>query len=194
VEVDRELTLGRVDCDLTLDDEEVSRRHVVLRPADTYLQVEDLGSSNGTFVDGQEITRAVNVGHGHIIQIGGTRLTVEVSQAPVQEPTVMAPQPAPPVAPSPAEPPAAPAQPPAAPAPAQPPAAPAQPPVAPAAPPAAPAPAAPPAAPAPAAPVAAASVGPAAAGGLPSGVWIVMELLSVALIVTALVVLFYYSF
>jgi predicted component of type VI protein secretion system len=171
VEVDRELTLGRVDCDLTLDDEEVSRRHVVLRPADTYLQVEDLGSSNGTFVDGQEITRAVNVGHGHIIQIGGTRLTVEVSQAPVQEPTVMAPQPAPPVAPSPAEPP-----------------------VAPAAPPAAPAPAAPPAAPAPAAPVAAASVGPAAAGGLPSGVWIVMELLSVALIVTALVVLFYYSF
>ena len=48
--VDRELTIGRGDCDIVLSDGGVSRRHASIAPGDGWCVVTDLGSSNGTFV------------------------------------------------------------------------------------------------------------------------------------------------
>lgn len=52
-------TLGRGgDCDVVVDDREVSRSHcAVIRGADGHYVVEDLGSRNGTFVNGERTER-----------------------------------------------------------------------------------------------------------------------------------------
>jgi putative nucleotidyltransferase with HDIG domain len=50
------LTVGRTaPCDLQLDDPSVSRRHCSIRFADGVLQVSDLGSANGTFINERRI-------------------------------------------------------------------------------------------------------------------------------------------
>ena len=76
LELDRELSFGRAGCDITLDEPEVSRRHFVLTPAGTNVHVEDLGSSNGTFVNGHRITEAVSVGDADVIRVGTSELIV----------------------------------------------------------------------------------------------------------------------
>src|SRR4029079_91479 len=45
------VTFGREGCDVVLSDPEVSRRHAVLRESETGLAIEDLGSTNGTYVN-----------------------------------------------------------------------------------------------------------------------------------------------
>ncbi len=48
--------IGRApECDITINADEISRRHVQLRPLADSVAVEDLGSSNGTFVDGKRV-------------------------------------------------------------------------------------------------------------------------------------------
>lgn len=48
--------LGRgLDADVSFDDELVSRRHCEIRRIKNAVQVKDLGSSNGTYINGQEI-------------------------------------------------------------------------------------------------------------------------------------------
>jgi pSer/pThr/pTyr-binding forkhead associated (FHA) protein len=81
-EIDRELTLGRADCDVTVDDHQVSRRHVVLKPAGDVLHVEDLGSSNGTFVNGHRISAPVSAGEGDVVTIGTSELIVRAAAPP----------------------------------------------------------------------------------------------------------------
>lgn len=52
--------LGRgQDADIRLEDELVSRRHCTLSFDGKFVTVKDLGSTNGTFVDGQPITECV---------------------------------------------------------------------------------------------------------------------------------------
>jgi hypothetical protein len=77
VAVDREMVIGREQADLTIDDPELSRRHAVLRPLADGLEVEDLRSTNGTFVDGRRIDGPTRVGLGAHIQLGSTELEVE---------------------------------------------------------------------------------------------------------------------
>ena len=56
----RELVLGRrADADLQLFDDGVSRRHATLTLLEAEARLIDLGSANGTFVDGRRITEAV---------------------------------------------------------------------------------------------------------------------------------------
>lgn len=43
------------DCDIAIASEEISRRHAQVRPTPVGLMVEDLGSSNGTFINGQRV-------------------------------------------------------------------------------------------------------------------------------------------
>ena len=63
------------DCDLTLADTEASRRHALLRPqADGSVVLEDLGSTNGTYVNGQRITGPVTLRGGERVRIGETEL------------------------------------------------------------------------------------------------------------------------
>jgi hypothetical protein len=82
IEVESELVLGREEADVSLDDSEVSRKHLRVRPTPEGLEVVDLGSTNGTRVDGLRIQQATVVGDGATIRLGATRLTVE---APARE-------------------------------------------------------------------------------------------------------------
>jgi pSer/pThr/pTyr-binding forkhead associated (FHA) protein len=77
VDVDEEVVIGREDADLDIDDGELSRRHAVVRRFANRLQVEDLGSTNGTFVDGNRIAEPTLLGGGAEIKIGTTVLVVE---------------------------------------------------------------------------------------------------------------------
>jgi hypothetical protein len=77
VEVDEEVVIGRENTDLEIDDLELSRRHAVVRRFANRLQVEDLGSTNGTFVDGNRIAEPTLCGGGAEIKIGTTVLVVE---------------------------------------------------------------------------------------------------------------------
>ncbi len=77
VEVEGELVIGREDTDLEIGDLDMSRRHAVVRRVANRLQVEDLGSSNGTFVDGARIEEPTMCGGGAEIRMGTTVLVVE---------------------------------------------------------------------------------------------------------------------
>jgi ABC transport system ATP-binding/permease protein len=77
VDIDEEVVIGREDADLDIDDLELSRRHAVVRRYANRLQVEDLGSTNGTFVDGNRIAEPTLLGGGAEIKIGTTVLVVE---------------------------------------------------------------------------------------------------------------------
>jgi two-component system, NtrC family, response regulator HydG len=63
-------------CELRLTDREVSRRHAALEITGPDLHLVDLGSTNGTFVNGLRIVEAIVAG-GESIQVGGTTLTLE---------------------------------------------------------------------------------------------------------------------
>jgi class 3 adenylate cyclase len=66
--------IGR-DCDgLLLSDPEVSRRHVVLRFDGESLMVEDLGSTNGTTVNGVAVETSVPLSETDIVCLGNTEL------------------------------------------------------------------------------------------------------------------------
>jgi hypothetical protein len=69
----RALTMGRGDGnDLALTDEYASTRHARLVPHDGQWYVEDLGSTNGTYVAGARIARPTPVGTKSTIRIGRT--------------------------------------------------------------------------------------------------------------------------
>ncbi len=80
VEVSAErFVVGReADCDLVLAEEKVSRHHAALeRLPDGSYQVRDLGSTNGTFVDGRRIAEPVVLRGGEELRFGDTALAVE---------------------------------------------------------------------------------------------------------------------
>jgi pSer/pThr/pTyr-binding forkhead associated (FHA) protein/predicted Ser/Thr protein kinase len=102
------------------DDPELSRRHArVARDADGRLTIEDLGSANGTFVNGVPVRDPQVLGVGDSVRVG--RTTLEVT-APERPPPLPAPEPSPPPAAEPSPPPAAPPSPPPAAEPSPPPA------------------------------------------------------------------------
>lgn len=69
------LVVGRGnDADLKLDHESVSRRHALFRIEDAQATVEDLQSSNGTFVNGQAIAGRVRLAIGDRIALGSCEL------------------------------------------------------------------------------------------------------------------------
>jgi pSer/pThr/pTyr-binding forkhead associated (FHA) protein len=81
VEVASVLVLGRQAADLVIEDAQVSRRHASVRPAGDALEVEDLGSKNGTWVNGGRIAGAVRLASGDRVRVGDTIVEVELAQA-----------------------------------------------------------------------------------------------------------------
>jgi predicted component of type VI protein secretion system len=80
------LLIGRAEeCDVRPLSEEVSRRHcaVIVGPAEVW--VEDLGSRNGTFVNGDRIEAKTKVSDGDMIRVGSLELRVSC-QAPAAAP------------------------------------------------------------------------------------------------------------
>lgn len=65
------------EADIQLADESISRRHARIHNTDAGLMVEDLGSSNGTFVQGRRIEGAVRVGLGEEIRLGAVRFRLD---------------------------------------------------------------------------------------------------------------------
>jgi len=64
-------TIGRdKDCNLTLRSEGVSRHHAQLNVSGDMLWIRDLGSSNGTFLNGKSFTESESLTIGDILHIG----------------------------------------------------------------------------------------------------------------------------
>jgi hypothetical protein len=69
--------VGRApECELVLKDSRVSRRHARLQARGGVLILTDLGSTNGTRVNGHRVTEVV-LGVGDRIQVGDTSIVVE---------------------------------------------------------------------------------------------------------------------
>ncbi|HEX8646919.1 MAG TPA: trypsin-like peptidase domain-containing protein [Thermoleophilaceae bacterium] len=96
-----QFTLGREGTtNLVLRDAKASRRHVSLRELpDGRVELTDLGSRNGTFVNGQQVTGPVVLSGGEEIRIGDTVLRAVPEQAVAPPPAAAPPHaPAPPQA------------------------------------------------------------------------------------------------
>jgi hypothetical protein len=73
------VTMGRLpECEITLADPNSSRRHAEIRPRGNGWVVADLGSTNGTKVNGATITEH-QLRDGDVIMIGTTRVRFENS-------------------------------------------------------------------------------------------------------------------
>ena len=86
--VEEELELGRSaeGAGNLAGDAELSRRHALIRREGGKFVIHDLGSMNGTFVNGQQLDAPYAVSVGDTIEVGGTRLlvrTIEVEATPV---------------------------------------------------------------------------------------------------------------
>jgi Protein of unknown function (DUF3662)/FHA domain len=68
------------ECELVLKDSRVSRKHARLAARDGVLVLTDLGSTNGTRVNGHRVSEVV-LGAGDRILVGETVLTIELATA-----------------------------------------------------------------------------------------------------------------
>ncbi len=82
--------------DFEIDHPTISATHCEVILADKELRVRDCGSTNGTFVDGQEVTECL-LSPGQILRIGDVELLVESAEANIAIPQFDTPRPAPPV-------------------------------------------------------------------------------------------------
>jgi hypothetical protein len=66
-----ETTIGRRShCEVTLSDDAVSGRHARLAPRDGSWQIEDLGSTNGTYVNGRRVAGPQPLRSGDVVTAG----------------------------------------------------------------------------------------------------------------------------
>jgi hypothetical protein len=76
---DHAVVIGRLpECDIVLPDSNVSRRHAELRRKGDGVFVTDLGSTNGTRVNGTPVREQV-LASGDEVTVGSTRLIFEMS-------------------------------------------------------------------------------------------------------------------
>lgn len=73
------VTIGRSNADLTLNDSEASRQHAAIEVRDHTFILTDLGSTNGTLVDGNRIDDAFELTDKSEFQVGGTTLMLIVT-------------------------------------------------------------------------------------------------------------------
>ncbi|HLU39289.1 MAG TPA: FHA domain-containing protein [Planctomycetota bacterium] len=83
----RTVTIGRVvENDVVLDHPNVSRMHAEISAEDGKLFVDDLGSANGTLLNGRRVDRA-EVRHRDVLAIGPFKLHVAVQEPNAERPT-----------------------------------------------------------------------------------------------------------
>ena len=76
--VDDEIVIGREQADLTILDPELSRRHAAIKPVPGGVALEDLGSTNGTYLNGERITEPVTVTTSANLRVGTTEIEIEL--------------------------------------------------------------------------------------------------------------------
>jgi NADPH-dependent 2,4-dienoyl-CoA reductase/sulfur reductase-like enzyme/ferredoxin len=76
VAVERALEIGREGQGVRVADDGVSRRHAKLLPSPLGLSLVDLGSRNGTLLNGRPVTARTQLTDGDVIRIGRTELIV----------------------------------------------------------------------------------------------------------------------
>jgi pSer/pThr/pTyr-binding forkhead associated (FHA) protein len=86
----RETLIGRSpDCNLRIASGQVSRRHCIIKVADDRVCVRDLGSANGTRLNGQTITAEVDVAvpPGSTLVVGPLKFIVQFNAPRIDEDT-----------------------------------------------------------------------------------------------------------
>ncbi|MGE0877699.1 MAG: FHA domain-containing protein [Acidimicrobiia bacterium] len=79
-DLDGELTVGRAaGCRIALDDSFVSTMHARLFLRDDQPWLEDLGSTNGTYVNDERVAQTVVLNKGDIVRFGQTTMSVVAS-------------------------------------------------------------------------------------------------------------------
>src|SRR3954470_22198904 len=75
----RGAVMGRSrDCDVVLDDPNVSRRHAEVRPSGGSWIVNDLGSTNGIKLNGRRVEGPQSLKRGDVIELGTSRVTFDL--------------------------------------------------------------------------------------------------------------------
>lgn len=76
---DKPLSIGRLaECDVVLADDSVSRRHAEVRRQGNEIVVVDLGSTNGTKVNGERVTERI-LDDGDVVTVGNASVRFEAS-------------------------------------------------------------------------------------------------------------------
>jgi pSer/pThr/pTyr-binding forkhead associated (FHA) protein len=72
------IMIGRgADCSIILDDDYVSTRHARVVSGEGGIYLEDMGSTNGSYVNGQRITAPTTITMSDTVRIGKTILKLE---------------------------------------------------------------------------------------------------------------------
>jgi hypothetical protein len=72
------ILIGRgADCQIILDDDYVSTRHARVVSGENGIYVEDMGSTNGSYVNGQRITAPTTITMSDTVRIGKTIMKLE---------------------------------------------------------------------------------------------------------------------
>jgi hypothetical protein len=75
--MNREIIIGRSsDLDMVLVEDMVSRRHAKITTTDTDILIQDVGSTNGTFVNGEKISGRARLAEGDRILVGTSIIKV----------------------------------------------------------------------------------------------------------------------
>ena len=75
IEIRHRVVLGRAaECDIVADDPSVSTVHAAVFSNHGGWLVEDLGSTNGTYVSGKPVVGPTAIGSGEMMQIGRIRI------------------------------------------------------------------------------------------------------------------------
>src|SRR5215213_1292012 len=84
--ITRDMTVigRREDCDLRIPLSDVSRKHCRLILNGESMKIEDLGSSNGTYVNGERVQQS-DVAPGDTLQIGPVVFVLQVDGFPADE-------------------------------------------------------------------------------------------------------------
>ena len=78
IDVAEGATLGRADgADIRIEDPFASSSHARIFPRDGHMYIEDLGSTNGTFLNGQQLRRPVQLTAADRVRIGDTEFAYQ---------------------------------------------------------------------------------------------------------------------
>ena len=85
--VGKTFSIGRAkDNNIVFSSPKVSRRHALVHAqGSSEFSLVDLGSSNGTHLNGRRVIQPVSLQHGDVIQIGEQNLTFRLETAPASE-------------------------------------------------------------------------------------------------------------